>query len=98
MVVESLLQVWGWLLSLPKEQLIIIGGGLALLVAVSKIMRLVFLLGVLGVSLAVAVPEIVKHYQAGSLPQAAEKIVENVGNQEETTLEVQVPVNLGQQP
>jgi hypothetical protein len=69
MVVESLAQVWGWLLSLPKEQLIIIGGGLALLLAVSKIMRLMFLLGVVGVSLAVVVPEIVKHYQTSSFPK-----------------------------
>ena len=89
MVVESLAQVWGWLLSLPKEQLIVIGSGLALLVAVSKTMRLVFLLGVVGVSLAIVVPEMVKHYQAGSLPQ----VVENVGNQEETTLELPVPAD-----
>lgn len=92
MLEESPAQLWGWLLSLPKEQLIIFGGGLALLVAVSKIMRFVFLVGILAISVAIVVPEVVKYYRAGSLP----KVVENVGNREEMTPGRQVPANLEQ--
>lgn len=53
---ETFWQWWAVLLSLSKVQLIILGVVLALLVAVSKILRFLFLLGFLVVCLVVFVP------------------------------------------
>jgi hypothetical protein len=41
---ETIQHAWEWLLSLSKIQLILLGGGVSLLVAVSKVMRFLFLL------------------------------------------------------
>lgn len=59
---ETFWQWWAVLLSLSKVQLIILGVVLALLVSVSKILRFLFLLGFLVVSLAVFVPAASKLY------------------------------------
>jgi hypothetical protein len=63
MSAESILHVWEWLLSLSKIQLILLGGGLSLLVALSKIFRFLFLLGALVVFLTVLLPELSKRYE-----------------------------------
>ena len=63
---EFLQHAWEWLLSLSKIQLILLGGGVSLLVAVSKVMRFVFLL-VLLVALLTALPQISKHYEDSPL-------------------------------
>ncbi len=53
---ETFWQWWAVLLSLSKVQLIILGVGLALIVAISKVLRFLFLLGFLVVCLVVFVP------------------------------------------
>ena len=45
MSAETLQYAWEWLLSLSKLQLILLGGAISLLVAVSKVIRFLFLLG-----------------------------------------------------
>jgi hypothetical protein len=75
MNVENLQQVWAWLLSLSKVQLILLGGGVSLLVAVSKIMRFVFLLGILIIFLTAVMPELIKRYNQSPLPEVVREIV-----------------------
>ena len=53
---ETFWQGWTFLLSLSKVQLILIGVVLALLVAISKILRFLFLLALLVVCLTVVFP------------------------------------------
>jgi hypothetical protein len=60
---ESVYAAWEWLLALSKTQLIILGLGLALLVAVSKISRFLFVLGFVVIFLTVLLPEIAKRYE-----------------------------------
>jgi hypothetical protein len=67
MSAESVFAAWGWLLALSKIQLIILGLGLALLVAVSKISRFLFVLGFVVVFLTVLLPEIAKRYEQSPL-------------------------------
>ena len=59
---ESFWQWWAFLLSLSKVQLILLGVVLALLVAVSKILRFLFLLGFLVVCLTVVFPAATQWY------------------------------------
>jgi len=59
---ETFWQWWAFLLSLSKVQLILLGAALALLVAVSKIFRFLFLLGFLVVCLTVVLPAATKIY------------------------------------
>lgn len=63
---ETIQHAWEWLLSLSKIQLILLGGGVSLLVAVSKVMRFLFLLGLLVVFLT-ALPQISKRYEQSPL-------------------------------
>jgi len=63
MSAESLQHAWEWLLSLSKVQLILLGGGVSLLVAVSKILRFLFLLGLLVTFLTVLLPGISRRYE-----------------------------------
>lgn len=63
MSVDSVYVAWEWLLALSKVQLIIIGLSLALIVAVSKISRFLFLLGFVVIFLTVLLPEITKRYE-----------------------------------
>src|SRR4051812_41632275 len=62
MSAESFWQGWAFLLSLSKVQLILLGVVLALLVAVSKILRFLFLLGFLVVCLTVVFPSATQWY------------------------------------
>ena len=43
MLPEMFTETWNWLLDLSKVQLILLGGAIALLVALSKVLRLLFL-------------------------------------------------------
>src|SRR5262245_46760438 len=60
---ESVYAAWEWLLALSKTQLIILGLGLAMHVAVSKISRFLFVLGFVVIFLTVLLPEIAKRYE-----------------------------------
>ncbi len=63
---ETIQHAWEWLLSLSKIQLILLGGGVSLLVAVSKVMRFLFLLVLLVVFLTF-LPQISKRYEQSPL-------------------------------
>ena len=67
MSAESVYAAWEWLLALSKIQLILLGIGLALIVAVSKISRFLFLLGFAVIFLIVLLPEITKRYEQSPL-------------------------------
>jgi hypothetical protein len=72
---ETLQQVWDWLLGLSKVQLILLGGSISLLVAVSKIMRFFFLLGLLAIFLTMFLPQITKHYENSPLSAVVKELV-----------------------
>lgn len=63
MSADSVYTAWEWLLALSKTQLIFLGVSLALIVAVSKIFRFLFLLGFVVIFLTVLLPEITKRYE-----------------------------------
>jgi hypothetical protein len=63
MSAETFWQGWAFLLSLSKVQLILIGVALAVFVAISKILRFLFLLGVLVVFLTIVFPAATKVYE-----------------------------------
>lgn len=63
MSAEAVYHAWEWLLALSKVQLILLGLGLALIVAISKISRFFFLLGFVIIFLTVLLPEISKRYE-----------------------------------
>ena len=65
---EMLQQAWQWLLSLSKVQLILLGAGLAFIVAVSKTLRVLFLLSVLLLFLVLGLPHAIRYYKESSLP------------------------------
>jgi len=67
MSVDSVYAAWEWLLALSKTQLILLGLGLALIVAISKISRFLFLLGFVVIFLTVLLPEITKRYEQSPL-------------------------------
>ncbi|NOT56626.1 MAG: hypothetical protein HOP18_18670 [Deltaproteobacteria bacterium] len=67
MSADSVYAVWEHLLALSKIQLIIIGLSLALIVAVSKISRFLFLLGFVVIFLTVLLPEITKRYEQSQI-------------------------------
>jgi len=75
MTAETIQHAWEWLLSLSKIQLILLGGGVSLLVAVSKIMRFLFLLALLVVFLTVLLPQISKRYEQSPLPAVVKELV-----------------------
>ena len=75
MTAETIQHAWEWLLSLSKIQLILLGGGVSLLVAVSKIMRFLFLLALLVVFLTVLLPQIAKRYEQSPLPAVVKELV-----------------------
>jgi hypothetical protein len=72
---ETLQHAWEWLLGLSKIQLILLGCGISLLVAVSKIMRFLFLLGLLVVFLTVLLPQISKRYEQSPLPAVVKELM-----------------------
>lgn len=65
---ETIQHAWEWLLSLSKVQLILLGVGMSVLVAVSKIMRFLFLLGLVVVLLTTVLPELSKRYEHSPFP------------------------------
>jgi hypothetical protein len=75
MNVETIQHAWEWLLSLSKIQLILLGTGVSLLVAVSKVMRFLFLLGLLVVFLTVILPELSRRYEQSPLPAVVKELV-----------------------
>ncbi len=75
MSAETLQHAWEWLLSLSKIQLILLGCGISLLVAVSKVMRFLFLLGILVIFLTVLLPQISKRYGQSPLPAVVKELM-----------------------
>jgi hypothetical protein len=75
MSAETLQHAWEWLLGLSKIQLILLGGAVSLLVAVSKVMRFLFLLGLLVIFLTVLLPELAKRYEQSPLPAVVKELV-----------------------
>jgi hypothetical protein len=75
MSAETLQHAWEWLLSLSKIQLILLGGVVSLLVAVSKVLRFLFLLGLLVVFLIALLPELAKRYEHIPLPTIVKELV-----------------------
>ena len=67
MSAETLQHTWEWLLGLSKIQLILLGGALSLLVAISKVLRFFFLIGVLVLFLTTFLPAISKWYEHSPL-------------------------------
>lgn len=72
---ESLQHAWEWLLGLSKTQLILLGGGISVLVAVSKIMRFLFILALLVVLLTTVFPELAKRYTNSPLPTIVKELL-----------------------
>ena len=72
---ETLQHAWEWLLGLSKTQLILLGGAVSLLVAVSKIMRFLFILGLLVVLLTTVFPELSKRYANSPLPTVVKELL-----------------------
>lgn len=75
MIPDMLFEAWEWLLGLSKVQLVMLGGGVALLVAVSRILRYLFLLVVLLLFLLVLVSEVVTPSGDIALPRALEDML-----------------------
>lgn len=73
---DTLYEMWDWLLNLSKVQLILLGGGVALLVAVSKFLRFVFLVAVLLLFLIVFLPQLFKSYEQSSLPGVVDNVIQ----------------------
>jgi hypothetical protein len=72
---ETIQHAWEWLLTLSKTQLILLGGGISLLVAVSKVMRFLFLLGLLVVLLTTVFPALSKRYENSPLPMIVKELM-----------------------
>jgi Na+-transporting methylmalonyl-CoA/oxaloacetate decarboxylase gamma subunit len=72
---ETIQHAWEWLLNLSKVQLILLGGGVSLLVAVSKVMRFLFILAALVIFLTTLLPQAIKRYQESPLPMVIEQFV-----------------------
>ncbi len=71
MIPEMFTETWNWLLGLSKVQLILLGGGIALLVALSKVLRLLFLALVLLLFLVVILPQLLTRYAEYPFPELA---------------------------
>lgn len=72
---ETIQHAWEWLLGLSKTQLILLGAGVSLLVAVSKIMRFLFLLALVVVLLTTVFPELSKRYENSPLPTVVKELM-----------------------
>lgn len=71
MLPEMFTETWNWLLGLSKVQLILLGGAIALLVALSKVLRLLFLAIVLLFFLVVVLPQLLTRYAEYPFPELA---------------------------
>ena len=76
MNLDALYDTWTWLQNLSKVQLILLGGGVALLVAVSKFLRFVFLIAVLLLFLIVFLPQLLKSYEQSPLPAVVDDVIQ----------------------
>ncbi len=76
MNLDTLYETWNWLLNLSKVQLILLGGGVALLVAVSKFLRFAFLIAVLLLFLIVFLPQLLKSYEQSPLPAVVDDVIQ----------------------
>ena len=76
MNLDTFYETWNWLLNLSKVQLILLGGGVALLVAVSKFLRFVFLIAVLLLFLIVFLPQLLKSYEQSPLPGVVDDVIQ----------------------
>src|SRR5437879_1606684 len=72
---ETLQHAWEWLLGLSKIQLILLGAGMSVLVAISKVMRFLFLLGLLVVFLTTILPQLSKRYENSPLPAVVKELM-----------------------
>lgn len=70
MIPDTLFEAWEWLLSLSKVQLLLVGGGVALLVAVSKVLRYLFLVIVLLLFLLVLFDKVLLQSENIPMPSA----------------------------
>lgn len=71
MLPEIFTETWHWLLDLSKVQLILLGGAVALLVALSKVLRLLFLVMVLLFFLVMVLPQLLTREAESPLPELA---------------------------
>ena len=71
MLPEMFTETWNWLLGLSKVQLILLGGAIALLVAISKVLRLLFLVTVLLFFLVVVLPQLLTRSVEYPFPELA---------------------------
>ena len=87
MLPEMFTQTWNWLLDLSKVQLILLGGGIALLVALSKVLRLLFLVMLLLLFLVVFLPQLLTRYADYPFPERTpcESAVPQADPQDECT-------------
>ena len=69
MLPEMFTETWHWLLGLSKVQLILLGGAIALLVALSKVLRLLFLVTVLLFFLIGVLPQLLTRYVEYPFPE-----------------------------
>ncbi len=76
MNLDTFYETWNWLLNLSKVQLILLGGGVALLVAVSKFLRFVFLIALLLLFLIVFLPQLLKSYEQSPLPGVVDDVIQ----------------------
>ncbi len=76
MNLDTFYETWNWLLNLSKAQLILLGGGVALLVAVSKFLRFVFLIALLLLFLIVFLPQLLKSYEQSPLPGVVDDVIQ----------------------
>ena len=74
---ETVSHAWEWLLGLSKVQLIVLGIGLSLLVAVSKVLRFLFILGFLVIFLTVLIPELAKRYEQSPVAPLMNALIQN---------------------
>jgi len=72
---ETIQYAWEWLLSLSKVQLILLGVGMSVLVAISKIMRFLFLLGLLVVLLTTVLPGLSRRYENSPVPAVVKELL-----------------------
>jgi len=79
MSMDTIQQAWEWLLGLSKTQLILLGAGTALLVAVSKIVRFLFVLTLLVVLLTTVFPALSKRYENSPLPMIVKELMRRGG-------------------
>lgn len=62
--------LWNWLTGMPQEQLVILGVTVAVLVSVSRALRILFLFACLVLFCIFVVPLLISSYKSSDLPAA----------------------------